>query len=159
MIRSLKNSDLESVMQIWLDTNIKAHNFISKDYWTDNFDLVKEILPQAEVYVYEDEASNTIQGFAGMTDNYIAGIFVSDKSQSKGIGTKLLNYVKNLKQELTLSVYQKNVRAVKFYKRENFEIQSANIDENTGEKELIMCWKQQINPANFSRQNITNGFC
>ena len=51
-----------------------------------------------------------------------------------------MDYVKEIKGKLTLSVYQKNVRAVKFYQRENFMIQSECIDENTGEVEYFMEW-------------------
>lgn len=142
MIRNFKKSDLLRVMQIWLDTNIKAHSFIPKEYWTENFDLVKNLLPQAEVYVFEDDITNTIEGFIGVTDNYIAGIFVSEKSQSKGIGKQLLDFVKDIKNELTLNVYQKNKRAVNFYHREDFTIQSINSDKNTGEKEFLMLWKE-----------------
>lgn len=142
MIRNFKKSDLSRVMQIWLDTNIKAHSFILKEYWTENFDLVKNLLPQAEVYVFEDDIINTIEGFIGVTDNYIAGIFVSEKSQSKGIGKQLLDFVKDIKNELTLNVYQKNKRAVNFYYRENFTIKSINLDKNTDEKELLMLWRQ-----------------
>ena len=39
-----------------------------------------------------------------------------------------------------VGVYQKNVRAVRFYLRENFLIQAEEIDEDTGEKEYIMRW-------------------
>ena len=45
MIRTVKENDLSAVMQIWLDTNIKTHSFISKYYWMDNYDMVKKILP------------------------------------------------------------------------------------------------------------------
>ena len=55
MIRAVKENDVSAVMQIWLDINIKAHSFISKHYWMDNYDMVKKILPQAEIYVYEDD--------------------------------------------------------------------------------------------------------
>lgn len=41
MIRAVKENDLSAVMQIWLDINIKAHSFISKHYWMDNYDMVK----------------------------------------------------------------------------------------------------------------------
>ena len=53
VIRAFRENDLISVMQIWFDTNINAHSFIPKEYWTDNYAVVKEILPQTEVYVYE----------------------------------------------------------------------------------------------------------
>lgn len=142
MIRIFRESDLSAVMKIWLDTNIKAHNFISKEYWTSNYEMVKEILPKAEIYVYEDDATNLIDGFIGLTDSYIVGLFVKDTAQSKGIGKQLLDHVKSIKFNMSLSVYQENIRAVHFYQREEFQIQSENIDDNTNEKELIMTWSK-----------------
>ena len=32
MIRQYANCDIDTVMQIWLNTNTQAHNFISTDY-------------------------------------------------------------------------------------------------------------------------------
>lgn len=141
MIRKLRENDLAAVTKIWLDSNIKAHYFISKEYWISNYPAVKEMLPQAEVYVYEEEDTQQIIGFIGLTENYIAGIFVQENVQSRGIGKQLLNYVKEIKTTLSLKVYQKNVRAISFYQREQFLIQSENIDDNN-EKEFIMSWKK-----------------
>ena len=138
MIRTFRESDLSAVMKIWLDTNIKAHNFISKEYWTSNYEMVKEILPKAEIYVYEDYATNLINGFIGLTDSYIVGLFVKETAQSKGIGKQLLDHVKSIKFNMSLSVYQENIRAVYFYQNEEFNIQRENVDENTGQKEYIM---------------------
>ena len=142
MIRKYRISDLNYVMQIWLNTNIKFHNFISEKYWIDNYDMVKKMLPKAELYIYENDISNRIEGFIGLTDNYIAGIFVRDKEQSKGIGKQLLDYVKTFKSSLTLSVYQKNKRAIYFYQRECFFIESENVDETTNENEFVMIWNK-----------------
>lgn len=143
MIRRMKDRDLSSVSQIWLDTNIRAHSFVPKEYWTGNYKMVKEALKKAELYVYEEDGTDEIGGFIGLTDNYIAGIFVREAMQSKGIGKQLLDCVKALKPDLRLSVYQKNPRAVSFYQREQFVIQSENLEESTGEKEFIMVWKKQ----------------
>ena len=142
MIRQFKKNDLPAVMQIWIDTNIKAHDFIPKEYWESNYEIVKEILPDAEIYVHEDVTAGFIDGFIGLTDNYIAGIFVKEDKQSKGIGKQLLNYVKNIKPNISLSVYQKNTKAVRFYKREQFQIVSENVDDITNEKEFIMEWNK-----------------
>ncbi|GET11431.1 N-acetyltransferase [Lactobacillus agilis] len=142
MIRTFRESDLSAIMKIWLDTNIKTHNFISEEYWTSNYDMVKEILPKAEIYVYEDDVTNLIDGFIGLTNSYIAGLFVKDTAQSKGIGKQLLDYAKSIKSEMSLSVYQENVRAVHFYKREQFQIQSESVDDNTNANELIMTWNK-----------------
>ncbi len=142
MIRTFRESDLPAIMKIWLDTNIKAHNFISEEYWISNYNMVKEILPTAEVYVYEDDFTNIINGFIGLTGSYIAGLFVKDTAQSKGIGKHLLDYAKSIKSKISLSVYQENVRAVHFYKREQFQIQYESVDDSTNAKELIMTWSK-----------------
>ena len=115
MVRKLRNADVNKVADIWLDTNMKAHYFIPTQYWKSNFELVKELLLQATVYIYED--NQEIQGFIGLNDEYIEGIFVSDEMQSQGIGKILLNYAKDKRNKLLLNVYQKNTQAISFYKR------------------------------------------
>lgn len=142
MIRKFKEDDLNTVMQIWFDTNIKTHHFISRQYWIDNYEMVKDILPKKEIYVYEDDNTNQINGFIGLMDNYIAGIFVNKNNQSRGIGKQLLDYVKEIKETLNLSVYQKNIRAISFYQREQFVIQSEHIDNDNNEKEFITTWNK-----------------
>ena len=141
MIRELRKVDINKVAEIWLDTNIKTHYFISAQYWKSNFELVKELLLQATVYVYEDKQE--IQGFIGLSNEYIEGIFVSAEMQSQGIGKILLNYVKGKRNKLILNVYQKNTRAIFFYQREGFEIQYSGLDEATGEKDYVMAWQQK----------------
>ena len=139
MIRKLQKVDINRVADIWLKTNLKAHFFIPEQYWISNYEFVKELLSQAEVYVYEDD--KMIQGFIGINDEYIEGIFVSDEMQSRGIGKILLDYIKDKKDRLQLKVYQKNVRAMSFYQREGFTIQSEEMDEFTREKEYVMNWE------------------
>ena len=99
------------------------------------------MLPQAEVYVYE--SAGEIQAFAGLTGEYIEGIFVSGEMQSQGIGKHLLDHIKAIKDTLRLSVYQKNTRAIRFYQREGFVIQHEDSDESTGEKEYTMLWRRR----------------
>ena len=142
MIRQCIDNDIDAVMQILLDTNIQAHSFISAYYWQSNFDIVKEMLPHAEIYVHEDNCTKQMDGFIGLNNSYIEGIFVKETMQSKGIGRQLLNHAKEVKSTLKLSVYQKNEKAIKFYLREKFKIQSENVDDNTGEKEFIMFWNR-----------------
>lgn len=140
MIRKMEEKDIPDVLQIWLETNIRAHNFIEKEYWTGNYEMVKQILPEVEVYVYEDEKNGQIAGFIGMNNQYVEGLFVKESAQSRGIGKQLLDHAKSRKTELRLGVYQKNVRAMRFYLRENFLIQAEEMDEDTNEKEYIMGW-------------------
>ena len=141
MIRKLQNTDMDRVAGIWLDANLRAHCFIPPQYWKSNFSPVKEMLPRAEVYVYENDRE--IWGFIGLNDEYVEGIFVSDEMQSQGIGKLLLNYVKDKRSKLLLNVYQNNTRAISFYQREGFEVQHGGLDEATGENDYVMVWQQK----------------
>ena len=140
MIRKLRKTDLDEVAYIWLHTNKKAHDFIAETYWDEHFEMVEGMLGDAEIYVFEEQGQ--IKGFVGLDGEYIAGIFVREKEQSLGIGKQLLDFVKSLKGQLKLNVYQKNERAIKFYTREQFEIQDEQTDEARGEAEYLMLWKK-----------------
>lgn len=139
MIRKFQTSDTEQVMQIWLNGNQDAHPFVPKEYWESNFEMVQAELLQAEVFVYE--MCGEIQGFIGISGDYIAGIFVDKNHRSLGIGKKLLDDVKSKYGSLTLDVYQKNERAAAFYLREGFSVRSEKLDEATGEVEYAMTWR------------------
>ena len=143
MIRKFESRDLDAVMQIWLHGNLNAHAFIPASFWEAHFEMVRDMLPQAELYVHENEAPRQIDGFIGLTENHIEGIFVAKSARSKGIGKALLGYAKSRKPRLDLSVYQKNERALAFYRREQFIVQSEGIDEDTNEADIQMLWTRQ----------------
>ena len=138
MIRKFETRDLDEVMDVWLHANIESHTFIEADYWKKNYDVVRKLIPEAEVFVAEE--NEELQGFIGLKDTYIAGIFVKPMEQSKGIGTELLRTVMNLNDQLQLNVYKKNIRAVVFYQHRGFKIVNQETDENTSEEEYAMEW-------------------
>jgi len=88
----------------------------------------------ADIYVYEE--NQKIIAFVGLIDQYIAGIFVSNSKQSKGIGKALLEHIKASSPTLSLKVYQKNEGALRFYQREGFKIVSEGLDEDNNEKDF-----------------------
>ena len=138
MIRRFENKDLDQVMSIWLQVNMESHSFIGADYWKDNHEMVKDMIPKAEVLVSEENGQ--IRGFIGLIDTYIAGIFVRAAEQSKGVGTGLLQTVMKSRDNLRLNVYKKNMRAVSFYQHYGFQIINQGIDESTSEEEYTMEW-------------------
>lgn len=141
MIRKFKKKDTERVMQIWLEVNIETHDFVPSKYWLSQYQSVQKQILQADIYVYEQDKE--IQGFVGMMDDYLAGIFVDKKCRSMGIGKSLLECVKKNYPAFSLNVYQKNRRAVNFYLREGLSIVSKEIDENMGETDYTMAWNQK----------------
>lgn len=141
MIRAFQAQDLDEILGIWLDSNVKAHSFISSAYWEAQAPTVRELLPQAELLVYEDGAGELL-GFLGLTGGYIAGLFVREDARSHSIGRRLLDQAKALRPRLELHVYLKNDRAARFYRREGFQAREERTDPHTGEEELRMVWEK-----------------
>jgi putative acetyltransferase len=142
MINNFTLSKLDSIMKIWIDTNIDAHNFIQKEYWFNNYDLVKQMLPLADIYIFEE--NNVIKGFIGIIEeSYIAGLFVKKEYQRDGIGQKLLDYCKSKYLLLKLDVFIKNKNAVNFYCKNGFQILDEHFSDETNEMEYTMLFKSE----------------
>lgn len=143
MIRKFKEEDTTAVMTIWTKGNFEAHSFIDKDYWLLNYNKVKdEYLKKSETYVYTEK--NEIKGFISILNNeYIGALFVRKEYRKQGIGRKLINFVKDKYDKLTLNVYEKNINAILFYTKLGFINQKIQIDDKTNEKEYVMEWKKE----------------
>lgn len=142
MIRKAEASDLEALMGIWLDANVQAHSFIPAGHWQGCYAAVREMLPQAELYVHQGAAGEA-DAFLGLQGDYIAGLFVREEARGRGAGKQLLDQAKAIRPRLALHVYQKNTRAVSFYEREGFAVCEAGVDESTGEAEWTMTWQRR----------------
>ena len=138
MIRQLQNKDIDKIMGIWLESTIYAHKFISKEYWNENYNIVKDVyIPISKTFVYED--NDDIRGFISVINNdFIGALFVEKNYQGQGIGKSLIDYAKNLYDNLSLAVYKENEKALEFYKKMGFKIISENINEDTNCVEYIM---------------------
>ena len=142
MIRELESKDIEQVMEIWKESTIKAHNFISEDYWIESYKIVKDdYLPISKTFVYVEEKD--IKGFISILNgDFIGAIFVDINSQGTGIGTALIDFVKSKYDKLSLAVYKNNKKSVEFYKKSKFILEKEEINEETNEVELIMTWRK-----------------
>ena len=138
MIRQLQNKDIDKIMEIWLESTIDAHKFISKEYWNENYNIVIDMyIPMSKTFVYED--NDDIRGFISVINNdFIGALFVEKNYQGQGIGKSLIDYAKNLYDNLSLAVYKENEKALEFYKKMEFKIISENINEDTNCVEYIM---------------------
>ena len=143
MIRKFKEEDTTKVMAIWTKGNFEAHSFIDKDYWLLNYNKVKnEYIKKSETYVYTE--NNDIKGFISILNNeYIGALFIKNEYRRSGIGRKLINFVKDKYDKLTLNVYEKNINAILFYTKLGFINQKIQIDDKTNEKEYVMEWRKE----------------
>ena len=138
MIRKIENKDIDKVMDIWLESTIKAHDFISKEYWNNSYDTVKDVyMPMAKTFIYKDEEG--IKGFISIiNDEFIGALFVATKYQGNGIGKKLIDYTINRYEKLNLAVYKENKKSVEFYINRGFKIAKEQVNEDSGYGEYIM---------------------
>jgi len=142
MIRKMNDADIDAVMDIWLKTNISAHDFIPENYWIGNYHAVKgEFLPQSENYIYESD--NEIKAFVSVIDDYFIGaLFVSSDCQGQGIGQNLIDYCKEMHSHLEVAVYKDNASAIGFYKKLGFSIEKEQTNSSSKHSEYIMSWKK-----------------
>lgn len=139
MIRSFESSDMDDVLDIWLEASIKAHDFVDRTFWESKADDMRQIyIPTSETYVFSD--NGTIKGFFSFNGDTLAAIFVSPNAQGKGIGQQLMAKAKSLKKKFNLTVYRENHKSIEFYKRCGFTIIKEQVDEHTGHIEILMAY-------------------
>lgn len=138
MIRKSNDKDINKIMEIWKESTIKAHYFINKEYWENNYNTVKnEYIPISDTFVYED--GQEIKGFISIINkSFIGALFINSNYQNLGIGSKLLDYATKEYKNLSLAVYKDNKKAVVFYNKKGFNIVKEQINEDSGFKEYIM---------------------
>ena len=138
MIRKLNEADIDKVMDIWMKSTIKAHDFISKEYWQNNYNTVKEVyIPMSETFVYKDVQG--IKGFISVINNeFIGALFVDIDFQGNGIGKQLIDYAVSKYRKLQLAVYKENKKSVEFYINRGFKIIEEQINDDSKHVEYIM---------------------
>lgn len=139
-IRKMHPDELDGVMQIWLECNLQAHDFVPAEHWEKNFAPVKEAVAGAEVYVAAEDGE--ILGFAGLSPEgercYVEGIFVREQHRGYGVGKALLKEVRGRYSTIELAVYEQNSSALGFYLRSGFLQIAAGVDPHTGQRELTL---------------------
>jgi putative acetyltransferase len=137
MIRYYRATDIDQILAIWLSASIEAHDFIESTFWKLKISEMRDVyIPASETFVYEAEGE--IVGFYSLYGNNLAAIFVTPGSQSKGVGSVLLDDAKHRRESLQLTVYKENTPSIKFYEKNGFTLLGEQIDEHTGHPELIM---------------------
>ena len=141
MIRPLCAEDLDTAVSIWYSASIKAHDFIPEEFWSSQKQNMRDLyLPNCKSWVYEKD--NCILGFISYYEGDMPAIFVDPASQSQGVGTKLLEHLKQRYDMLTLTVYAENEKTHQFYIRHGFTDIGKNTCEHTGHEQYAMIWKK-----------------
>lgn len=116
---------------------MKAHNFVPAEFWKNQLTNMRNVyIPNSTTWLYEQD--NRSIGFFSLSHDTLAAVFVHPDFQGKGIGKKLLNKAKSLRNQLNLTVYSENTHSVEFYTKQGFLIVQEQTDVHTKRKELLM---------------------
>ena len=141
-IKLMDKSQVYEVMDLWLRATTSANSFVEPDFWQKHYDFVREkYINEKETFIYTDEGKTL--GFACVaSDNMIMGLFVDPACQNRGIGTELVDYLKEEYSLLHISVYAKNRRAIEFAERGGFLIDGAVLHPYNDEIMYTMLWEK-----------------
>jgi putative acetyltransferase len=119
MIRKREEKDNDAIMSVWYEASSLAHPFLEDDFVEKATKDLRDIyIPNTETWVYEN--NNAVIGFISMLGNEIGGLFVTPSNHCKGIGTQLVNFIKELHGELEVEVFEKNAIGRAFYEKYGF---------------------------------------
>ncbi|MEK5028320.1 N-acetyltransferase [Paenibacillus sp. FSL M7-1046] len=136
-----KQSDIDTLTDIWYKGSIQAHDFIDQEYWlSQKTEMRDKYIPMSDTYVIYNQAE--IVGFVSMVEDYLAALFIDTSYQKNGYGKELINFIKIQKSKITLKVYKENTSATRFYEKNGFTIKETLLDENTNQEEYLMEWKE-----------------
>ncbi|KAA5826039.1 GNAT family N-acetyltransferase [Saccharopolyspora hirsuta] len=131
IIRRYRPADEEAVVDLWSRAVKIAHPFIEGEGEGERARKMREVyLVEADNWVAE--ASGRVVGLLGLLGAEIGGLFVAPEAQGRGVGRALVEHAVSLHGEVTLEVYEQNLRARRFYELVGFTEQGRRPDEETG---------------------------
>ena len=99
-------------------------------------DMKDIYLPNAETWVFEE--NNVVIGFISMIGNEIGGLFVSPDQHSKGVGTRLVDFIGEYHRELEVEVFKDNKIGRGFYDKYGFKMMKEYFHEESNQVLLRM---------------------
>ncbi|MEO9483023.1 MAG: GNAT family N-acetyltransferase [Ekhidna sp.] len=141
MIRKYDENEIPALLAIWEEAAAIAHPFLSNEFHTMVKEMMSEkYLPDSDTWVYEE--SGKVVGFISMIGNEIGGLFIDPKSQSKGIGTSLVNHIAQFHSEIEVEVFQENRIGRPFYEKSGFKFLKEYFMD--GADQIVMRMKKVI---------------
>ena len=133
---------VDNYKENYYDEIIKLGKIVNKDF--EKLFNINNLNRTEKIYVYLYD--NKVTGFIHISSNYeiidILNIVVDPKYEKQGIGTKLINYIIKKKDTIAskrmLEVREDNLKAINFYKKNNFTIIAKRQNYYKNKDALIM---------------------
>lgn len=146
MIREInkrENKEKDEIVSVWYEAALSRFNFLPLDYFNKESKVLREKLNLHDTFVCEHNSQ--ILGFVSMIDNeYISYIYVDPIYQNNGIGTALIDVLKEKRENLKVKVYKEAKISVAFFLSKGFKFIDEKIEENTNQKICYMEWTKGV---------------
>jgi len=137
VIRKYYEKEIPILIEVWEQSSSLAHPFLDIEFTQIvKKEMTEMYLPNSDTWVFIK--SKKIVGFISMIENEIGGLFVSPEHLSKGIGTSLVNFIKQFHKELEVEVFELNEIGNSFYKKYGFKVIKEYIHEGSNQKVIRM---------------------
>lgn len=138
----MNRSETYEILDLWMRSMTRGNSFIENDFWQKHYDTAKETyLTEKDNFVYIED--DKIVGFICVdSSNSIRGVFVDPEYENQGIGTALIEFVKERSPMLNMNIYMKNRRALDFASYHKFLIDGAVKDPLNNEIQYTMIWTE-----------------
>lgn len=143
MIRKFREDDLEPVLELWYETSLVAHWFLTAEFLQAERTKIRDVfLPQSDTWVYE--LNGAVVGFLSLMGNEVGGLFIRPSAQRQGIGKALMDKAASLHPVLELDVFEKNGVGRPFYTKYGFIQVGNQRHATTGEMLLRLRYNAEI---------------
>ena len=143
-LRSATAHDAPEIARILRETRRRCLPYLP-DLHTPEEDLefVRDTVLKADTVIIA-EAAGVVRGFCAYREGWIDHLYVLPEHQGKGIGSALLDQAKSINSRLELWTFQKNARAIAFYRKHAFVL--AEMTDGAGNEEeepdARLVWKK-----------------
>lgn len=144
MIRSFQMKDLSRVLEIWLNSSIEAHPFLSPSHFLVSYEeFQKDHLLKSQSTVYELDGE--VIGFISIKQTMeLSAINIDPKYQNNGFGEKLLDHMKVKFALMYMTIFTENTKGFDFLVKNGFEVVEKKTDFMT--KKQLVTLRYENNP-------------
>jgi putative acetyltransferase len=124
--------DLDRLYEIWHDSVVATHDFVSRSDLNEICVQVKhDYLPGAHLLVAVDNLDRSI-GFMGMNGHEIESLFIDPAHHRRGLGRAFIEEASVQSPCLVVSVNAQNIQAIAFYEAAGFSTYASSPTDDEG---------------------------
>lgn len=149
MLKQSDKKDIDVIMKIWKDNNLRFQSFIESQYWIDKYIKTRDEFLKSKIYIYTE----TTEVLAFIVIDYsgnVLNIQVKPEIQREGIGEILIQRAEQDFDNLKAKVFERNNNAVLFFKAMGFRKSKEYVDDDAQENVYVMDWgKGNVSDVTF----------